>query len=64
MDGMEKFKGKKVKIVYKDIDNYGKETRSVKVGILENIDNDFLFIRSDKTLIGLAKSIVQRVEVE
>ncbi len=66
MDGMEEFKNKQVKIVYRDIDSFGKETRAIKVGKLASSDQDFLYLivkdRDNTTYTAIPKSITQRIE--
>jgi len=62
MEGMEKFKEKNIKVVYRDIDKGGKETTGIKIGRLIDFDSDFLYIESSKTLIAIPKSIIRRVE--
>lgn len=63
MEGLEEFKGKMVKVVYRDIDNLGRETRAIKIGKLMSSDEDFIYLFSDSK-IAIPKNIVQRIEIQ
>jgi hypothetical protein len=64
MDGLEKFKNKKIKVIYRDVDANGKETRAIKVGKLIGSDSDFLYLITSDIYTAIPKNIVQRIEAD
>ena len=60
--GLEDWKSKTIKIVYRDVVE-GKETTSIKIGKLIDVNKDFIYITSSKTMIAIPKSIIRRIEV-
>lgn len=64
MSGLEKFLNKNVKVIYKDVDNLGRESASTKIGKLIDSDADFIYILSSNKDIAIPKSTIKRIEVE
>jgi ribosome maturation factor RimP len=64
MEDLEEYVGKKVKIVYKDVE-LGKETRAVKIGRLVKVGRKFvhLSISDSEEVVVIPIRIIQRIEV-
>jgi hypothetical protein len=63
--GLEKFKNKSIRVIYRDVNEEGRETRGIKVGKLIDYDSNFLYLLTSdsKNYILIPINIIQRIEV-